>query len=90
MPNSIALAQRFVPVLDEVYKYASKPAILDETQVEFVNANTVKVFKLSMDGLGNYSRNNGYVAGSVTGAWETMTLSKDRARTFSVDAMDNE
>ena len=90
MPNSIALAQRFVPVLDEVYKYASKTAILDETQVEFVNANTVKVFKLSMDGLGNYSRNDGFVKGSVTGAWETMTLSKDRARTFSVDAMDNE
>ena len=90
MANSIALAQKYVPILDEVYKYASKTALLDETQVEFINANTVKVFKLSMDGLGNYSRNNGFVKGSVTGAWETMTLSKDRARTFTVDSMDNE
>ena len=90
MPNSIALAQNYAPILDEVYKYASKTSILDETQVQFVNANTVKVFKLSMDGLGDYSRNNGFVKGSVTGAWETMTLSKDRARTFTIDAMDNE
>lgn len=90
MANSIALAQNYVPILDEVYKYASKTSVLDETQVEFVNANTVKVFKLSMDGLGNYSRNNGYVPGSVTGAWETMTLTKDRGRSFQVDRMDNE
>ena len=90
MPNSIALAQNYLPVLDEVYKYASKTAILDATQVEFVNANTVKVFKTAMDGLGNYSRNNGFVKGSVTGTWETMTLTKDRGRSFTIDAMDDE
>lgn len=90
MSNSIALAQKYVPILDEVYKYASKTSILDATQVQFVNANTVKVFKTSMDGMGNYARNSGFVDGSVTASWETMQLSKDRGRSFMVDAMDNE
>ena len=92
MPNSIALAQKCLPMLDEVYKYASKSAVLDAANglVQFVGANAVKVFKLSMDGLGDYSRNNGFVDGDVTGSWETLTLQKDRGRSFMVDAMDDE
>ena len=90
MANSIALAQRYEPLLDEVYKAYSKSSVLDSTAVQFVGANTVKVYKTSMDGLGNYNRNTGFVAGSVTGVWETMTLSQDRGRTFMVDRMDNE
>lgn len=90
MPNSIALAQKCLPILDEVYKVNAKTSILDSTRVEFVNANTVKVFKTSMDGLGNYSRNNGFTKGDVTGVWETMTLTQDRGRSFTVDAMDDE
>lgn len=90
MPNSIALAQNYLPILDEVYKASSKTAILDNTNVQIINANTVKVFKTSMDGMGNYSRNSGFVDGSVTGAWETMTLNKDRGRSFMIDNMDDE
>lgn len=90
MPNSITLAQNFLPMLDEVYKASSKTAVLDATHVDIVNANTVKVFKTSMDGMGNYGRNTGFVDGSVTGTWETLTLSKDRGRSFMVDAMDDE
>ena len=90
MSNSIALAQKYLPMLDEVYKANSKSAILDATQISFVGGNTVKVFKTSMDGMGNYSRNDGFVDGSVTGTWETLTLSKDRGRSFMVDRMDQE
>lgn len=90
MPNSIALAQKYLPMLDEVYKAASKTAILDATGIPITGGNTVKVFKTAMDGLGNYNRNSGFVAGDVTGTWETLTLSKDRARSFVVDRMDNE
>ena len=90
MANSIQLAQKFLPLLDEVYKASAKSSILDSTRVEFVGANTVKVFKTSMDGLGNYDRNNGFTKGSVTGTWEQMVLSKDRGRSFNVDSMDNE
>jgi len=90
MANTIALAQTYLPLLDEVYKVSSRTAILDATKVDILNGNTIKVFKTSMDGLGNYNRNNGYTKGDVTGTWETLTLSKDRGRSFQVDRMDNE
>ena len=90
MANNIALAQSYLPLLDEVYKVSSRTAILDATKVDILNGNTIKVFKTSMDGLGNYNRNTGFSAGDVTGAWETLTLSKDRGRSFMVDRMDNE
>ena len=43
-----------------------------------------------MQGLGDYNRNTGFVAGDVTGEWETMELGQDRGRSFMVDVMDNE
>lgn len=90
MANSITLAQTYLPLLDEVYKASSKTAMLDSTKVQIENGNTVKVFKTSMDGMGDYDRGTGFVKGDVTGTWETMTLSKDRGRSFVVDRMDNE
>lgn len=92
MPNSIALITKYLPILDEIYKNASLTSILDATanKVQFLGANAVKLFKTSVDGLGNYSRNSGYVDGSVTATWETLTLTQDRGRSFMVDSMDNE
>ena len=90
MANTIALAQKYLPLLDEVYKASSRTAILDATKVDILNGNTIKVFKTSMDGLGNYNRNTGFTNGDVTGTWEALTLSKDRGRAFMVDRMDNE
>ena len=92
MANSIALAQKFLAVLDGVYKAEAKTNILDaaNSEINFIGANVAKIFKLSADGLGNYSRNTGYPVGSVTGAWETLTLEKDRAVELNVDRMDNE
>jgi hypothetical protein len=58
--------------------------------VEFGGADEVKVFKTSLVGLGTYSRATGYPAGDVTAAWETMTLSQSRGRSFSIDRMDDE
>lgn len=88
--NSISLAQRYLPMLDEVYKDTSRTVILDNPNVEFVGGNAVKVYKTSMDGLADYGRNTGYVNGAVNGTWETMTLSQDRGRSFQIDRMDNE
>ena len=92
MPNNIALAQNFLGVLDAVYKRESLTAILDAAPgtVDFTRANTCKVYKLSMDGLGDYSRANGYPAGDVTGTWEDKVLTKDRGTELSVDRFDNE
>lgn len=93
MANSIALIAKMQPLLDEIYKLGSLTADLDVNAArigDFVGANVVKYFKTSMDGLGTYARNSGFVAGSVTGTWETLTLSVDRGRKFYVDSMDDE
>ena len=58
MANTITRFKKYVPLLDEVYKYSSRSAILDNPNVQFIGGNAVKVFKTSMDGLGDYSRNN--------------------------------
>lgn len=90
--NSIALATRYLPILDEVYKAESKTAILDAAneRVRFIGANSVQLYKTSLNGLGDYSRNAGFPTGSATGTWETLTLSQDRGRSFQIDVMDND
>ena len=90
--NSVTSAERYLPILDEVYKRESCTSLLDmaNERVEFIGAQTAKVFKIAPDGLGNYSRNAGFVPGSVDGTWETLTLEQDRGRSFNLDVVDND
>lgn len=92
MANTIALASKFLPILDGLYKKYSLTAILDtpEDRVMFEGANQAKVFVMELDGDGDYSRANGYAEGEEVGSWEPLTMKYDRGRSFNVDAMDNE
>lgn len=92
MTQSIALAQKFQPILDEIYKSASLTARMDAKTkpVDFAGANVVNVFKTNPIGLGTYSRVTGYPSGQVVGAWETLTLATERGRSFVIDRMDDE
>ena len=93
MANNIALAKAFVPILDEIYKLASLTSKLDgaaELARQGANANELIVPMLSMQGLGDYSRNDGYVKGDVTMTNETIKCNYDRGRKFYVDALDNQ
>ena len=85
--------KKYIDLLDEVYKNASKTSDLDgdTTLVRAgANANEIIIPKIAMDGLGDYSRNGGYVNGDVTFTNETVQFNYDRGRAFTVDAMDNE
>ncbi|MBC8568239.1 hypothetical protein H8692_05605 [Mogibacterium sp. NSJ-24] len=93
MANSITLAKNYISLLDEVYKKASLTSVLDSdasTARQGANANEIMVPKLSMDGLADYSRNDGYIKGDVTFNWETVKFNYDRGRLFEVDSMDDE
>jgi len=93
MANSIALVTKYLPLLDEVYRVNAKSSILeaDSAMVQATSdAKTIKINKLSMDGLGDYSRANGYPVGSITSDWETHEFSNDRGRKFNLDKMDNQ
>ena len=92
MANSITTITKYVPLLDEVYKQSAKSTGLDapadlirETEI----AGTFLVAKMSLDGLGDYSRASGFVDGDATLTWESHTFTQDRARSFSIDNMDN-
>lgn len=92
MANAITLAKQFIPILDEVYKQASLTSVLDgasELAQQGANANELIIPKLDMQGLGDYSRNSGYVSGDVTLTNETVQCNFDRGRMFTVDTLDN-
>ena len=93
MANSIALFKQYIAgVLDEVYKNASLTAVLDganDLVQQGANANELLIPKMSMDGLGDYSKSAGYVNGDVTLEMETVKCNFDRGRMFTVDSMDN-
>ncbi len=79
-------------MLDEVYKLESLTAVLDgpnELAKEGTNANEILIPKMSMQGLANYNKQTGYVAGYVTLEYETKKCGYDRGRMFTIDAMDN-
>lgn len=92
MANNIALFKNYVPMLDEVYKVASLTSVLDgaaELARQGVNANEMVIPMMTMDGLADYDRNSGYVAGDVTMTNETVKCNFDRGRMFSIDSLDN-
>lgn len=92
MPNIIALRKQYSTLLDEVYKLASLTSMLDgpnELVQQGANANEILIPKMSMQGLADYSKTTGYVAGDVTLEYETKKCTYDRGRMFTVDAMDN-
>ena len=93
MANSIELAKKYVPLLDEVYKSSAKTGIL-ESGSDMVragaNANEIILPKMNMDGLADYSRASGYVPGNDNFSWETYKFNYERGRIFTVDNMDNE
>jgi len=93
MANAIALIQKYLPELDKVYRWAAKTAVLDAPSAmvrETSEANVVKIAKMALQGLGEYSRNTGYVQGDATITWQTHTFSQDRGRKFLVDTMDDQ
>ena len=92
MANAITLAQKFIPMLDAVYKNASLTAKLDgnpDLVQQGANANELIIPKMSMQGMADYDHNSGYVQGDVTLTNETVKCNYDRGRMFSVDTMDN-
>lgn len=91
--NSVGLAAEYLPLLDEIYKAESKTAILDTAQdrVRWDQATgSFYLFETDMVGLGDYSRNGGFVRGDVTASWRQYTPQYDRGRQFVVDRLDNQ
>lgn len=90
MANSFTHAEKYLPILDEIYQKESKSARLEARDIQFDGADKVYLYKTSMQGLGDYDRQNGFIGGDVTGTWESHQLTQDRGRSFTIDTMDND
>lgn len=88
--NTLAYATLFQQTLDQL---ACREAVTgwmeaNAGQVIYNGGAEVKIPKMSVQGLGDYSRDDGYVQGAVTLAYETKTMTQDRGRKFQLDSMD--
>lgn len=88
--NVIEFAKLFETNLDLLAVQTLKTGFMDGNsgQVRYNGGNEVKAPKLSVQGLGDYSRQEGYAGGSVSLEYQTLTMTQDRGRKFLLDAMD--
>lgn len=93
MPNTIALAKNYVPLLDEVYQRESVTSDLtgDPAMARAgANAKEIVYPQIAVTGLGDYDRNSGYTQGTVDLRWVSTEYNYDRGAKLSVDSMDNQ
>ena len=91
MPNNIAFARNYTSVIDEVYQRASVSGVLNSGRRMVRaghNAKEILIPKISVTGLGNYTRNVGYKTGAITYEFETKTFNYDRGIRLFADVMD--
>lgn len=88
--NTIALAEIFQQELDNQIVAAATSGWMEQNadQLIYTGGNTIKVPKMTVDGLGNYDRSTGYPTGSVSTTYETFTMGQDRGKKFLIDAID--
>ena len=85
-------AVKFLAILDELYQKQALTAALNSPTLasQFVGTNKIKLPKVSVDGAGDYDRDNGYAQGSVAVTYEEHELKYDRGRKFRIDVIDND
>lgn len=88
--NTLATATLFQKTLDLVAQQTALTGWMEANagQVIYNGGAEVKIPKMSLNGLGDYDRDNGYTQGSVTLEYETRKMTQDRGRSFQLDAMD--
>lgn len=88
--NTLATATLFQTTLDKIAIHDAVTGWMDANagQVIYNGGAEVKIPKMSVQGMGDYDRDTGYVQGSVTLDYETRTMNQDRGRKFQLDAMD--
>ena len=83
-------AEQFTQILAQ--KYAKELCSDDLTKsnlgVQFINAQTIKLPRVTMSGYKDHTRSAGFNAGTMSNDWEPKKLSHDRDIEFFIDPMD--
>ena len=94
MPNDIAYTKNYTSIIDEVYQRASVSHVLNSGRRMVHagrNAKEIMIPKITVSGLGDYVRNEGYKTGSINYEFETKTFNYDiRGIRLMADVMDVE
>lgn len=93
MPNNIESVKNYTSVIDEVYQRSALSSCLNSGRRMVRagrNAKEIMIPKISVTGLGDYTRNQGYKTGSITYEYETKTFNYDRGIKLLADVMDVE
>lgn len=88
--NTLATATLFQNTLDKVAIQDAVTGWMDANagQVIYNGGAEVKIPKMSVQGMGDYDRDNGYQMGGVTLEYETRKMTQDRGRMFQLDPID--
>lgn len=96
---SVDLITKYLPYVDEIFTTAAKVSLLTNSDFSWVNAHTIKIYKVTTGSMYDYGRTGspnssgtfpsryGAVA-PLDATTETMTLRKDRSFTFEIDSLD--
>jgi len=82
--------QRFMPILDEIYKRGAVTSIIEDSAAMWIGTNKIRLPKIELDGAADYDRNDGYVRGNITVDYGDYELEFDRGRSFQIDWVDND
>ena len=88
--NFVNYAEKCLPMITLKLARESVSEVFNSNKYQFDGVKSVKIYKPSTSGIANYSRDTGYVKGSIGGEWITKTLTQEKGRKFSVDVMDED
>ena len=88
--NTLATATVFQATLDLIAVQEATTGWMDANagRVIYNGGAEVKIPKMTVQGMGDYDRDDGYQQGSVTLEYETRKMTQDRGRKFHLDPMD--
>ena len=83
-------AESFTQLLQQKYakELCSDALAQSNQQVKFINAQTIKLPRMTVSGYKDHTRTIGYNAGSLSNDWEAKKLAHDRDIEFWIDPMD--
>lgn len=83
-------AEQFTQFLAQKYEreLCSDALMRSNPQVTFINAQTIKLPRLTLSGYKDHTRTAGFNSGSISNSWEPKKLAHDRDIEFFVDPMD--
>lgn len=90
--NKIELVNTMTSIVDEIYRTETVTSVLEAPSdlVRYSDGKSFEIANMTMNGLGDYSRENGYPEGGVSLEWTTYQFETDRGTRFTVDRKDNE